>query len=82
VICGETPRELAVVYGLEARSINDFTAAKQTLERHLAAWEQGRSAWLKHSTRYAKWSWRKFARKEKSPKLRRSMIRRNAGNVH
>jgi RNA polymerase sigma factor (sigma-70 family) len=40
MIQGETPRELAVVYGLEARSISMILLrAKQTLERHLAASE-------------------------------------------
>ncbi len=40
MICGETPRELALVYGLEARSISMILLrAKQTLERHLAASE-------------------------------------------
>ena len=37
---GETPRELALVYGVEARSISMILLrSKQTLERHLAASE-------------------------------------------
>jgi RNA polymerase sigma factor (sigma-70 family) len=40
MIHGETPRELALIYGLEARSISMvLLRAKQTLERHLVASE-------------------------------------------
>ena len=40
MIHGETPRELALIYGVEARSISMILLrSKQTLERHLAASE-------------------------------------------
>jgi RNA polymerase sigma factor (sigma-70 family) len=40
MIHGETPRELAIIYGLEARSISMvLLRSKQTLERHLVASE-------------------------------------------